>query len=142
MGSSAGPSSQSKSNLTDICFAFVQDRDPFVEDPNRECHIGTVQVYLQSLAFMIELKDQLSINDYGGNEVGIINVEVVPCDEVGNEYDERDDVYVDSPQELLGRSIHFVQRDGHSLLSSLLVCLRTEARQALSRSEQTFRALR
>ena len=57
---------------------------------------------------MIELKEQLSINDYSGNEVGIINVEVVPCDEVGNEYDERDDVYVDSPQELLGRSIHFV----------------------------------
>lgn len=87
---------------------LIQDRDPFLEDPNLECHIGTVQVYLQSLAFMIELKEQLSINDYSGTEVGIINVEIVPCDEVGNEYDERDDVYVDSPHELLGRSIHFV----------------------------------
>ncbi|XP_054154280.1 kinesin-like protein KIF28P [Oppia nitens] len=84
------------------------ERDPFVEDAHRECHIGTAQVYLQSLAFMIELKEQLSINDYTGSEVGIVNVEVVPCDQVGNEYDERDDVYVDSPQELMGRSIHFV----------------------------------
>ncbi len=85
-----------------------KDRDPFLEDPNTECHIGTVQVYLQSLAFMVELKEQLSITDYSGTEVGIMNVEIVPCDEVGNEYDERDDVYVDSPQELIGKAIHFV----------------------------------
>ena len=57
---------------------------------------------------MIEFKEQLSINDFSGTEVGIINIEIVPCDETGNEYDERDDVYVDSPQELLSKSIHFV----------------------------------
>ncbi len=53
-----------------------QDRDPFVEDPNAEVHIGTVQVYMQSLAFMIEMKEQLDIVDYKGQAVGHVNLEV------------------------------------------------------------------
>lgn len=57
---------------------------------------------------MVELKEQLSITDFTGTEVGIINVEVVPCNELGDEYDERDDVYVDNPHELIGKTIYFV----------------------------------
>ncbi|GFR23170.1 kinesin-like protein KIF28P [Trichonephila clavata] len=49
------------------------EMDPFLEDPDTEVRIGTVQVYLQPLSFMVELKEQLEIINYKGAEVGIIN---------------------------------------------------------------------
>lgn len=84
------------------------DRDPFVEDPTQETLIGTVQVFLQPLAYMVELKEQLSIVDYRGTEVGFLNVEVVPCSSSGREYTEADDMFLDSPLELLGKDVHFI----------------------------------
>ncbi len=38
--------------------------------------IGNVQVYLQSLAYMIEMNEQLDIVDYKGQAVGHLNVAV------------------------------------------------------------------
>ncbi len=38
--------------------------------------IGNVQVYMQSLGYMIEMKEQLDIVDYKGQAVGHINIEV------------------------------------------------------------------
>ncbi|OTF79906.1 kinesin-like protein KLP6-like protein, partial [Euroglyphus maynei] len=84
------------------------EEDPFTENLDAECLIGTAQLYLQPLAFMIEIKEHLSINDYTGQEIGVINVEIIPCDENGQEYGEQDDVYVDTPQELLGKSLNFI----------------------------------
>lgn len=57
---------------------------------------------------MVEIKEHLSISDYTGQEIGVIYVEVIPCDQNGNEYEEQDNAYVESPQELLGRSVSFV----------------------------------
>ncbi|GBL72497.1 Kinesin-like protein KIF28P [Araneus ventricosus] len=51
-----------------------EDRDPFIEDLDTEVQIGNVQVFLQPLAYMVELKEQLEIVDYKGTEVGIMNV--------------------------------------------------------------------
>jgi hypothetical protein len=34
-------------------------------------------------------------------------VEVVPCSEDGKEYSEKDDVFVENPQDLLGKNIVF-----------------------------------
>ncbi|XP_074602251.1 kinesin-like protein KIF28 [Brevipalpus obovatus] len=84
------------------------DRDPFYEDPRTEVLIGITQVFLQPLAFQVELKEQLEVTDYKGVEVGIINVEIVPCSADGRELDEMDDAYVDAPSELIGKDIHFV----------------------------------
>lgn len=70
--------------------------------------IGTAQLYLQPLAYMIEIKEHLSVNDFTGQEIGVINIEIIPCDENGQEYGEQDDVYVDTPQELLGKSLNFI----------------------------------
>ncbi|GFS57159.1 kinesin-like protein KIF28P [Trichonephila inaurata madagascariensis] len=50
-----------------------EDRDPFIEDLDIEVQIGNVQVFLQPLAYMVELKEQLEIVDYKGAEVGIMN---------------------------------------------------------------------
>ena len=47
-----------------------------MEDPNSEVMIGNVQVYMQSLGYMIEMKEQLDIVDYKGQAVGHINIEV------------------------------------------------------------------
>uniref|UniRef100_T1ISP8 Kinesin-like protein n=1 Tax=Strigamia maritima TaxID=126957 RepID=T1ISP8_STRMM len=52
------------------------ENDPFAESPDTEVHIGSVQVFLQPIAYMIELKDQLRITDYKGNEVGVLNIEI------------------------------------------------------------------
>ncbi|RWS14549.1 kinesin-like protein KIF28P, partial [Dinothrombium tinctorium] len=85
-----------------------EDRDPFVEDANTVSRIGCVQVFLQPLAFMVELKEQLEIIDYKGKEVGLINLEFVPCASNGKEFTELDDTFVDSPSELIGKDVHFV----------------------------------
>ena len=79
-----------------------------MEDLQGECLIGTSQLYLQPLAYKVEVKEQLSMTDHTGQEIGIINLEVVPCNEQGNQYQEHDDVYVDSPQELLGKPFQFI----------------------------------
>lgn len=86
----------------------MQDKDPFYEDPRTEVLIGIVQVFLQPLAFQVELKEQLEVIDYKGSEVGIINVEIVPCSSDGRELSEMDDAYVDAPSELIGKNINFV----------------------------------
>lgn len=79
-----------------------------MEDLQSECLVGTAQLYLQPLAYKVELKEQLSLTDFSGQEIGIINLEVIPCNEHGIEYQEHDDVYVDSPQELLGKPFNFI----------------------------------
>ncbi|RWS30831.1 kinesin-like protein KIF28P [Leptotrombidium deliense] len=85
-----------------------EERDPFLEDASAETRIGSVQVYLQPLAFMVELKEQLELLDYKGKDVGIINIEIVPCSHNGREFAELDDIFVDSPSELIGKDMHFV----------------------------------
>ena len=50
----------------------MQEQDPFWEDPNTEVLIGTVHVYLQSLAYLIELEETLRISDFKGNEQGVV----------------------------------------------------------------------
>ncbi|KAH7945686.1 hypothetical protein HPB49_014178 [Dermacentor silvarum] len=87
-----------------------EERDPFLEDPNTEVRIGTVQVYLQPLAYMVDLREQLEILNFKGEEVGILNVEMKPCSESGREYTEKDIVFLDSPGELVGRDLNFVVR--------------------------------
>ena len=49
--------------------SVFQDRDPFMEDPDVDQHIGTVKVWLQSMAYNIEIKEQLEITDYKGAQV-------------------------------------------------------------------------
>ncbi|XP_076324558.1 kinesin-like protein KIF28 isoform X2 [Tachypleus tridentatus] len=85
-----------------------EERDPFLEDIDTEVRIGNVQIFLQPLAFLVEQKEQLEITDFKGTEVGIMNVEVVPCTEDGKEYTEDDDVFIDNPSELIGKDLHFM----------------------------------
>ena len=102
-----------------------EDNDPFKEDVNTEVNIGSVQVFLQPIAYMVEMKEQLEITDLKGNKIGLMNVrkkfswrkwltflcyqiEVAPCNKKGKEYTEKDDKFVDSPDELIGKDLHFL----------------------------------
>ncbi|KAF0296590.1 Kinesin-like protein KIF28P [Amphibalanus amphitrite] len=85
-----------------------ESQDPFREPPDTEVMIGVCQVVLQPLAFQVELKDQVEISNYKGAEVGVLNLEVVPCDASGKEYKEEDDRFVDSPDMLIGKDVNFV----------------------------------
>ncbi|XP_064610663.1 kinesin-like protein KIF28 isoform X2 [Liolophura sinensis] len=85
-----------------------KEKDPFDEDLSAEFHIGSVKVWLQSLAFSIETKEQLEITDFKGTEVGLLNTEIIPCNKKGKEYTEADDVFVEKPEDQIGKEIHFV----------------------------------
>jgi len=85
-----------------------EDNDPFKEDANTEVNIGGVQVFLQPIAYMVEMKEQLEITDLKGNKIGLMNIEVAPCNKKGKEYTEKDDKFVDSPDELIGKDLHFL----------------------------------
>lgn len=87
-----------------------KDQDPFEVDPNMDVLIGTTKIFPQSLAYMVETKNQLEVIDYKGVEVGRVNIEIVPCDPKGKEYTENDDIFVESPSELLNKELHFVAK--------------------------------
>lgn len=48
-----------------------------MDDYEAEFHIGSVKVWLKSLAYMIEMKEQLEITNFSGQEVGLLNVSVI-----------------------------------------------------------------
>ena len=91
-------------------FDYWQNKDPFWEPPETEVRIGCVHVYLQSLAYLIEIEELLGIGDYRGMEQGLLQVDIRPCRPDGS--DLSDDEFVDDPKELV--SFHsFVCRGCH-----------------------------
>lgn len=48
------------------------------------------------------------INNYQGQEQGLLDIELVPCDDKGKELSEADDIFVEDPKDLIGRSLNFV----------------------------------
>ncbi|XP_070565342.1 kinesin-like protein KIF28P isoform X2 [Ptychodera flava] len=84
-----------------------KEKDPFWEHPDTEALIGYVHVYLQSLAYMIELEETLAITDYKGLEKGHLRVEALPCKKNGKEFSEDEDAFVEEPTEMLGKPMFF-----------------------------------
>ena len=54
------------------------------------------------------MKEQLEVTDVKGNKIGLMNVEIAPCDDKGREYTEADDMFVDSPEDLVKKNVNFV----------------------------------
>ncbi|ELU00840.1 hypothetical protein CAPTEDRAFT_171489 [Capitella teleta] len=88
-----------------------KESDPFWEDPNAEVFLGSVHVYLQSLAYMVELEENLTITDYKGTEQGLLQVQMHPCTKAGKDIG---DDYVDDPSELVGRDYFFKLKVPHA----------------------------
>ncbi|XP_022782679.1 kinesin-like protein KIF28P [Stylophora pistillata] len=51
-----------------------EESDPFWEPDDAEVFIGSVHVYLQSLAYQIEVEESLAITDHKGNEKGKLQI--------------------------------------------------------------------
>ncbi|KAK3106540.1 hypothetical protein FSP39_022244 [Pinctada imbricata] len=83
------------------------EKDPFIDDVNAEFLIGSVKVWLQSMSYLIESNEQLDIIDYKGAECGKMNIEIVPCSSAGKDFTEADDVFVETPKELVGKEVNF-----------------------------------
>ena len=85
---------------TFFLYLSLQEKDPFWEPAgSSDVLIGSVHVYLQSLAYQIELQENLAITDYKGNDQGHLLVEIIPCDNKWKDLPE--DVYVEDPKELV-----------------------------------------
>ncbi|KAK2141557.1 hypothetical protein LSH36_1080g00009 [Paralvinella palmiformis] len=85
--------------------AIAKVDDPFWEDPSTEMLIGCVHVYLQSLAYMIDMKEKLQITDFKGQNQGQLDIEIFPCTKDGKEIV---DDFVDDPNELVGKEMHVI----------------------------------
>eukprot|EP01012_Entosiphon_sulcatum_P049946 TRINITY_DN68692_c0_g1_i1.p1 TRINITY_DN68692_c0_g1~~TRINITY_DN68692_c0_g1_i1.p1 ORF type:complete len:899 (+),score=165.89 TRINITY_DN68692_c0_g1_i1:50-2746(+) len=83
--------------------------DPFMDlEPQL---VGEADVWLQSLANMMDFRCSAPVLSVIGKAEGRVNVSLIPCDSKGREgpWDEDDpnDPFVDDPSELLGRSVTF-----------------------------------
>jgi hypothetical protein len=82
------------------CLAEVTpDVDPFYDPPESQM-IGVAHIYLEPLAYQLDIRQKTPVVDYQGNTVGSLAVELVPCTPDGAT--EGVEV-VDSPDELVGR---------------------------------------
>ncbi len=71
--------------MGDIDDTVIQDRDPFYDPPSSVELLGTVDVFLRSLAYLVELDEHLPIVDLCGQEQGQLAVALVPCNTAGKE---------------------------------------------------------
>ncbi|KAH7700395.1 hypothetical protein AAVH_32485, partial [Aphelenchoides avenae] len=81
-----------------------RERDPFYEPPDSSVVIGTATVFLQSLAYMVELDEQVPITDIHGSETGQLSVAMRPCSASGKEILGE---FVENPRELVGKNLGF-----------------------------------
>lgn len=78
---------------------ILQEKDPFWEPATTDILIGSVHVFLQSLAYQIDLQENLAITDYKGVDRGHLRIEIQPCDDKWKDLSQ--DVYVEDPKELV-----------------------------------------
>lgn len=80
------------------------EEDPFWE-PVEETLIGTASIFLQSLSYVLDFEDRLTVTSYKGQEEGFLTVSISPCKSNGRILGE--ECYVENPRELLGVAYHF-----------------------------------
>lgn len=83
----------------------VGEADPFAEG-NEPVLVGEATLSLASLAYRMELSEQLSVLDYKNAVEGSVYVNALPCTADGKVLDVND-IFVEDPQELLGSSLAF-----------------------------------
>ena len=86
-------------HLTVFRCCLIQEKDPFWEPASSTpVLIGAVHVFLQSLAYMVELEENLVITDYKGKEQGHLKVEIHPTDSKGKILE---DSFVEKPEDIV-----------------------------------------
>ncbi|PIC40350.1 hypothetical protein B9Z55_011723 [Caenorhabditis nigoni] len=81
-----------------------KERDPFYEPPDSPVFIASSVVFLQSLAYLIDVEEQFPIVDLSGQEIGLLTVGLSPCSTTGKELRGE---YVENPSQLIGKNIAF-----------------------------------
>jgi len=86
-----------------------QDKDPFWE-PIQHQVIGSAFLYLESLAYLVDISEHLPINDAKGIEAGHIFATIDLADRKGKKLsdEEAEDSFLEDPIELLGRRADFM----------------------------------
>ncbi|EDQ92679.1 uncharacterized protein MONBRDRAFT_14025, partial [Monosiga brevicollis MX1] len=84
------------------------DSDPFYEPFDRLVTMGFCTVYLRNLMYLIEVEQAINIINHRGEPRGKLAVEVVPCDVKGKQSLELDDIFIESPEELLDQRADFL----------------------------------
>ncbi|KAI6241485.1 putative tRNA N6-adenosine threonylcarbamoyltransferase [Aphelenchoides fujianensis] len=83
---------------------MTKDKDPFLESPDSSVDVGTVTVFLRSLAYLVEQDEQYPILDVQGAEAGQLSVALTPCNSNGKEILGE---FVEDPKELIGKNLGF-----------------------------------
>ncbi|UJR22741.1 hypothetical protein I4U23_025773 [Adineta vaga] len=87
----------------DVLYIAKED-DPFWE-PVEDVLIGTANVFVQSLAYLLDFDDEVAIVDYKGLEHGRFSVNLNPC--LSNGQIVTEEHFIDQPDELLNKPYHF-----------------------------------
>lgn len=84
---------------------LAKDNDPFYEDPETTpVVVGGLQLFLESLAYLVDMDDTLQISDYRGQSAGHCEVVLYPVDPTGKAIKE---AYIENPNELLNKPLNF-----------------------------------
>lgn len=82
-----------------------KDQDPFYEDPESTVVVvGSCQIYLENIAYKVDLDDSLNVTNYKGQNLGQTQVAILPLDSKGKPVL---DSYVEDPSELMGSDLKF-----------------------------------
>lgn len=60
----------------------AQENDPFW-DPVEAIHLGSAHIWLQSLAYRMQLEEQVEFLNCEGLEEAVLDVHVIPCSPAG-----------------------------------------------------------
>jgi hypothetical protein len=85
-----------------------QTRDPYW-DPPEDIFLGSVYIYLQSLAYHLDISENLSITNYQGETEGKLQITLCPCDTTGRPLTDAP-TFVGTPNELLGQRMDLLIR--------------------------------
>jgi hypothetical protein len=67
-----------------------KDYDPFLESPDTVTHIGTAIVSLKPLSYLLSVQYDYKLVDYRLQKAGTVNIELIPCDPMGNVLTKKD----------------------------------------------------
>eukprot|EP00045_Choanoeca_perplexa_P012559 m.137426 g.137426 ORF g.137426 m.137426 type:complete len:975 (+) comp16054_c1_seq5:1658-4582(+) len=84
------------------------EEDPFQESFDKTVPIGFCSVFVKNLGYLVEVEQNLNIMSFRAEPKGKLEVEIVPCDQRGRPTLELDDIFIDSPDELLGQRVDFL----------------------------------
>ncbi|KAK3726716.1 hypothetical protein RRG08_017023 [Elysia crispata] len=82
-----------------------KEEDPFWEPHTTPVLIGVAHIFMQSIAYLIDMDESMVIMDLKGKDVGHLLIELIPCDAKWNTL--KEDVFVDDPKELKNKALNF-----------------------------------